>query len=118
MGNVQYIDCLYFIKLSQVMCLSDDPYFHLQQDSNKSLHYKLMIQNKTQMKMVEEKEESMDEGIELFDGRLKGVPISAAIDFDDYGRQLVYFFAGRHLCRQEIHPTNWTKMCDIEDISD
>ena len=68
------------------------------------------------MKLIEE--QSLDRGIELFDGRLKGIPITAALGLEHFGKQFVVFFAGRHLCKQEISETNWTNVCNIEDIAD
>ena len=53
-----------------------------------------------------------------FDGTLEGVPITAAFNWTQSGKQLVYFFAGRHLCKQEISETDWVPMCNIKDIAD
>ena len=53
-----------------------------------------------------------------FEGSLEGVPITAALKWDHSEKDFVYFFAGRHLCRQEISPTNWVPMCNITDIAD
>ena len=53
-----------------------------------------------------------------FEGSLEGVPITAALKWDHSEKDFVYLFAGRHLCRQEISPTNWVPMCNITDIAD
>ena len=112
--NEKYIDCFTYKKVDS-LCLINDTNFYLAEYFTKG-KYILIIQNKTQMKLVEE--QSLDRGIELFDGKLKGVSITAAVDLEHSGKQFVVFFAGRHLCKQEISRTNWTKLCDIEDIAD
>ena len=60
----------------------------------------------------------LEANAQLFDGSLEGVPITAALNWTQSGKELVYFFAGRHLCKQEINETDWVPMCDITDIAD
>ena len=55
---------------------------------------------------------------EPFDGSLEGIPITAAFNWMQSGKQYIYMFAGRHLCRQEISQTDWVSMCNITDIAD
>ena len=130
-----FIDCFAFKRRHEIfeyvikenICFDDDTYLKVHPlDRN----YSLIIRNsdeKNEMKMVERYEKSVfhDQFLvdfynasKVFDGRLEGVTISAALGLERSGKQFGYFIAGRHLCRQEISLTNWTKMCDIEDISD
>ena len=53
-----------------------------------------------------------------FEGLLESVAITAAFNWTQSDKQLVYFFAGRHLCKQEISETDWVPMCNITDIAD
>ena len=117
----KYIDCLRFKGLT--LCLSDDTYFHLKHfafrsERNFSLELIRDSNGKIELKMVEGKDQSLDNETEYFDGRLKGISISAALDLKLSGKQFFYLFAGRYLCRQVINETDWTQMCEIEDISD
>ena len=82
--------------------------------------YLLMRRNDHTMKLMELRPAKLrpEPNTEPFDGSLEGVPITAAFNWTKHGKEFVYFFAGRQLCRQEISTTDWVPMCDIEDIAD
>ena len=78
-------------------------------------YYHLIKGKDRQMKLIESTQ--LENISEPFDGTLEGIPITAAYNWTQSDKEFLYFFAGRHLCRQEINQNDWVPMCDIEDIA-
>ena len=81
--------------------------------------YGLIIRtNDRHIKLIEilDRETTPEPNTEPFNGSLEGIAITAAFNWTQTGKDILYLFAGRHLCRQEIS-FDWVPMCDIEDIS-
>ena len=81
--------------------------------------YRLIRSNDRKMKLIAitNPETESEANTEPFNGTLEGVPITAAFNWTQSGEHVLYLFAGRHLCRQEIS-FDWVPMCNITDISD
>ena len=77
--------------------------------------YSLIERNDSQMKIIQSNR--FEVNTKPFDGTIRGVAITAAFNWTQSDKEFVYFFAGRHLCRQEIS-LKWVAMCEIQDISD
>ena len=76
--------------------------------------HRLIRTDKCQMKMsVSSRTEN---NTKPFNGYLEGFAITAAFNWTQSGKEYLYMFAGRLLCRQQIS-FDWVPMCDIEDIS-
>ena len=105
------IDCfqMSIISTSAGLCIYKDT------NDNFYIHNYTLIRRHSQMKMISGTQ--LEPNTEPFNGTLEGVPITAALNWTQSDKQLVYFFAGRHLCTQEIS-FNRVPMCKIKDISD
>ena len=111
------IDCFHLSLSAYVFCLKNKPIigFHLQNDNSGSTQRFLSntVDNKTVFKLSDEYVSE-----KCFEGELNGIAVTAAMNRIIAGKEYLYMFAGRHLCRQEINQTHWVPMCDIQDISD
>lgn len=76
--------------------------------------YRLVTANDTQMKVIPISQ--LVDG-QPFDGTINGSQITAVLNWTLSDGDWLYFFAGRHLCRQLIS-SEWTQLCREEDISD
>ena len=105
------IDCF---KIVQNVCIYNDTngiYYSIMGLKKNSL----VKRNDSQMKITQNIQ--LEDNSEPFNGLLEGIPITAALNWTQSGKETLYLFAGRHLCRQEIS-FDWVPMCNITDISD
>ena len=112
------IDCFHLS--SSLVCLKNDNGFYLFYHLNETIgrFAKQTVGTETQIKLIQDsKSTSSGSSKDFFDGKLNGIAITAAMNRIISGKEYVYMFAGRNLCRQEIS-TKWIPMCDIEDIAD
>ena len=93
--------------------------FQINPDWRNTPGYRLIRRNDRKMKLIDVSDEDTEQesNAKPFNGTLEGVAITAALNWSQPDKEIVYFFAGRHLCRQEIS-FDWVPMCDIEDIAD
>ena len=109
------IDCFHLS--SSLFCLKNGTTigFHLKEVNSGSLQkfLKQTVDNKPVLKISDEYVSE-----KCFEGELNGIAVTAAMNRIISGKEYLYMFAGRNLCRQEINQTHWVPMCDIQDIAD